>query len=71
MFGLMDGGTQNPTFWTGAAATPGTSWQYFSQQVTAVKDATPSNVLYLSTPAGAYTTSGWTLEFQGFEIRRI
>lgn len=71
MFGLMDGGTQNPTWPNGINTVPTTEWQYISQQATAIKDATAGNVLYLSTNTGAYTTAGWALEFQGFEIRRI
>lgn len=71
MFGLMDGGTQNATFSNGTSSTPTTEWQYVSQQATSVKDATAANVLYLSTNTGAYTTTGWSLEFQGFELRRV
>lgn len=71
MFGLMDGGTQNATFSNGSGTPPSTDWQYVSQQATTVKDATSGNVLYLSTNVNAYTTAGWSLEFQGFELRRV
>lgn len=70
MYGLMDGGTQNSTFGTGASTTLTDNWQQVTQSVTAAKDATASNVLYLSTNTPAYGTAGWSLEFQGFEIRK-
>ena len=71
MFGLMDGGTQNATLSNGLSTAPSSEWQYISSQATAVKDATGGNVLYLSTNTGAYAAAGWSLEFQGFELRRI
>ena len=71
MFGLMDGGATNQTLSNGASTTITTDWQYISQPVTAVRDATAGNSIYISTSAGAYTTAGWSLEFQGFELRRV
>jgi len=70
MFGLMDGGATNQTFNNGVTTGIQTDWQYISQQATSVKDATAGNVLYLSTNTGAYATAGWSLEFQGFELRK-
>jgi len=70
MFGLMDGGATNQTFNNGVSTVIQPDWQYLSQQATTVKDATAGNGLYLSTNTSAYTTAGWSLEFQGFELRK-
>ncbi len=71
MFGLMDGGAVNQTLSNGISTTITNEWQYVSQQATALRDASAGNVIYISTSAGAYTTAGWSLEFQGFELRRV
>ncbi len=70
IFGIMDDSGQNPAIYSANGPAVTDSWQYVSGTVTAVNDSTSNNQLYLNHNNGAYTTSGWTLEFQGFELRK-
>lgn len=69
MFGVMDGSTANAALSQGAATAVGTNWTLVSRNVTAARDAVATNGLYSAlTPYSALTTTGWGLEFQGFEL---
>lgn len=70
-FGAVDGNGLNISIPYNTAWTTVTNdWQLIRGTNTATQDAPNSNLLYLSHSNGAYTTSGWTLEFQGFELRK-
>jgi len=69
-FGIKNGDnttTAIETTGTGVAVTD--SWQLINGTSPGLQNAQSTNQIYLPTNTGAYTTSGWTLEFQGFELR--
>lgn len=69
-YGVMTGAGTNQSLWYGGTTIiPSDSWQYVSGSTTAISNSDSSKVLYLTIPTSAFTTSGWTLEFQGFELR--
>lgn len=47
------------------------SWQKLTKSSTATRQETGDNRVYLSINVGPFTTSGWKLEFQGFELRKF
>ena len=67
--GVMDGNATNKAINTGAAATVSTSWQRVQGNSAGIATALSSNQLYMPLSNAAFTTSGWSLEFQGFELR--
>lgn len=69
LFGVMTPNATNQTFWGGGSVSPSDSWQYATGTVTSLSNSDSSKVLYLALNCGSFTTSGWTLEFQGFELR--
>lgn len=69
-FGVLDGNGQNVSIGTGAWATTSTSWQKVSGTATAAQNAPSSNELYLPLSTSEFTKTGWTLEFQDFELRQ-
>lgn len=69
LFGVMTGGGTNQSFWYGNHATVPTTWQKFSGGIGATTNSDSSKVLDLPVDTSMFTTSGWTLEFQGFELR--
>ena len=44
-------------------------WQKVNATSVASQNAPTTNRLYISLPIGQFTTSGWSLEFQAFELR--
>ncbi len=69
-FAVMTGGGTNPSLGTGANISPTDSWQQVSSAAAvASSNSDPSKILYQAIAVSAFTTSGWTLEFQGFELR--
>ncbi|MNX84104.1 Type II secretion system protein G precursor [compost metagenome] len=68
VFGLMDGGTANPTLPNGSSTTASTSWTKLSGTSVALKDATSGNLIYMPLSPGQFANAGWTLEFQGLEL---
>ncbi len=69
LFGIMTGGGTNQSFWYGNYTTVTTNWQQMSGAIGATANSDSSKVLYLPIDTSMFTTSGWTLEFQGFELR--
>jgi prepilin-type N-terminal cleavage/methylation domain-containing protein len=70
IFGVMTGSGTNQSFWNGGSSVePSSSWQRLYGTVPAIANSDNSKVLYQPIPTGAFTTAGWTLEFQGFELR--
>ncbi len=69
LFGVLDGNGLNASLSIGASTTASTTWQRLSGTTVALQNAPVSNVLYIGLPTAPFTATGWTLEFQGFEIR--
>jgi len=70
-FGLLDGNGLNVTLSQSLnGATTSTSWQKITATSSALRTGTNGNVVYLAIPTSQFTTSGWTLEFQGFDLRQ-
>jgi prepilin-type N-terminal cleavage/methylation domain-containing protein len=69
LFGVLDGNGTNYSLGIGAWSSTSTTWQKISGSVAATQNAPSSNQLYLPLPTAEFTKTGWTLEFQGFEIR--
>lgn len=68
-FGVLDSNGQNRNYDHGGWSSVQTSWQRVSQTRAASGNATGGNILYLPLDTAQFTTSGWQLEFQGFELR--
>jgi prepilin-type N-terminal cleavage/methylation domain-containing protein len=69
LYGVLAPGGTNISLNTTGFMTPSDTWQYVSGTATAVSNSDSSKVLYLPLNCNAFTTSGWSLEFQGFELR--
>lgn len=70
-YGFMTGGAQNQTISLGANITTTSSWQRIRQQKVASQNMPSDNVLYLYLNTSAFTRTGWSLEFQGFDTREL
>lgn len=71
IFGVMDGSTGNKAINTGATQTVNTTWTKVTGSSTAIANAVSSNKTYLAITTAPFATTGWTLEFQGFEITEL
>jgi prepilin-type N-terminal cleavage/methylation domain-containing protein len=68
LFGIMDGSATNRAIENGPAQTVNSTWTKVSGSGTAIANATSGNRTYLAVSTGPFPTTGWGLEFQGFEI---
>jgi prepilin-type N-terminal cleavage/methylation domain-containing protein len=68
VFGVMDGGTTNKAINTGPSQTVNTSWTKVTGSSPTLANAVASNRTYTAFTTAPFATTGWTLEFQGFEI---
>ncbi|MBC7943199.1 prepilin-type N-terminal cleavage/methylation domain-containing protein [Candidatus Saccharibacteria bacterium] len=68
-FGVLDGNGTNYSLGFGAWNAASTSWQKITASAVASQTPPASNVVYQSLSTTDFTKIGWTLEFQGFEIR--
>jgi general secretion pathway protein G len=71
VYGVMDGGTQNKALNTGASQTTNTTWTKVTGSSVALANAISSNRVYLTSSTTPFQTTGWTLEFQGFELYEL
>jgi hypothetical protein len=72
VFGLLDGNGLNQTLsYSSSSVNITTDWQRISGTSAASQNAPATNQLYLAIPVSQFTASGWTLEFQGFEMREV
>jgi prepilin-type N-terminal cleavage/methylation domain-containing protein len=70
IFGVVDaGGTNIALSYSGGTVPTSASWQKTSFTSAVLQNAVSTNNMYLAVNANAFTTAGWTLEFQGFELR--
>lgn len=69
-FGVLDGNGQNYSLGTGSFNTASTSWQKVTESSVASQTPPSTNELYLPLSTSEFTKTGWTLEFQGFEVRQ-
>ncbi len=69
--GIGNSSNTNVTIYSnsGGAITPSDAWQRFTKTGVAIRRETGDQRIYIATNPASYTTSGWQLEFQGFEIR--
>lgn len=68
IFGVMDGGTTNKAINTGASQAVNATWTKVSGSSVAIANAISSNRTYLTLTTAPFATTGWTMEFQGFEL---
>lgn len=68
--GIMNTAGQNITISVAPYVTISDSWQKITKTVAAVRRETGDQVIYVAMSLPPFTTSGWQLEFQGFEIRK-
>jgi prepilin-type N-terminal cleavage/methylation domain-containing protein len=68
IFGVMDGGTTNKAINTGATQAVNTTWTKVTGSSAAMANAIASNRTYTAITTAPFATTGWTLEFQGFEL---
>lgn len=68
VFGVMDGGTTNKAINTGANQTVNTTWTKVTGSSVAIGNGISSNKTYSAITTAPFATTGWTLEFQGFEL---
>lgn len=69
-FGIMDGSTSNKAINTGASSVVNSTWTYISESKAAIGNGAATNVIYLPLTPGNFATTGWTLEFQGFDLHQ-
>lgn len=69
LFGILTPGGANASFNTSGTVVPSDNWQYVSAAIAATSNSDSSKVLYHPLNCNAFTTSGWSLEFQGYELR--
>lgn len=68
-FGIVNVDNTNASVEVGSWAAPPSTWRKVSQAHRAVASGVGTNQLYLPLDATSFTTPGWQLEFQGFELR--
>jgi prepilin-type N-terminal cleavage/methylation domain-containing protein len=68
VFGVMDGSTTNKAINTGANQTVNTTWTKVTGSSVAIGNGISSNKTYSAITTAPFATTGWTLEFQGFEL---
>jgi prepilin-type N-terminal cleavage/methylation domain-containing protein len=68
VFGVIDGSNQNKAIDVGPSQTVNTSWTKVSSVSPAIANSISSNKTYLVVSTAPFATTGWTMEFQGFEI---
>lgn len=66
--GVLDGDNTHITFSSSIDYTATSNWQYFSSTAAASQNAPSTNYFYAGLTTTPFTTSGWTLEFQGFDL---
>ena len=70
-FAVQNGSALNASLLAPSAATAITNdWQRLSGTTSSVQAGQPDNGIYLPLGASSFTTGGWTLEFQNFELRQ-
>lgn len=69
--GVLDGNGTNWTLGNGPWITLTDEWQFVTHTSNSSQNAPSTNVLYTALNTNAFPTPGWTLEFQGFELRRV
>lgn len=67
-FGVMDGSATNKAIDNGSTQTVNTSWTKVSGSALAIANGSVNNKTYVSLSTASFPTTGWTLEFQGFEL---
>lgn len=67
-FGVMDGSATNKAIDNGPSQAVNTTWTKVSGTGVALANGLSSNRTYLSVSTGSFPTTGWGLEFQGFEL---
>lgn len=67
-FGVMDGSATNKAIDNGPSQVVNTTWTKVSSTAPAIANGTSGNRTYVSLSTGSFPTTGWGLEFQGFEI---
>jgi general secretion pathway protein G len=69
--GVMSGSATNSSIpQQSGAATPTTDWQKVSKTVTATQNGVAGTAIYMGLSLNDVKTNAFTLEFQGFEVRR-
>lgn len=68
LFGVMDGSATNKAIENGPSQAVNTTWTKVSGTGTAIANGTSGNRTYVSLSTGSFPTTGWGLEFQGFEL---
>lgn len=68
IFGVMDGSATSIAINNGASSATNSSWTKVSGTSVAIANSIASNVLYTNVSASYFPTTGWTLEFQDFEL---
>jgi hypothetical protein len=67
-FGVMDGSATNKAIENGPSQAVNTTWTKVTGSGVALANGLSSNRTYLSLSTASFPTTGWTLEFQGFEL---
>lgn len=70
LFGVMDETGQNTALDEEWKKSIGDSWTKLEGLTTAHQDAISSNQLYMDLAPSEFTKTGWTLEFQGFDLHQ-
>lgn len=68
VFGVMDGSTTNKAINTGANQAINTTWTKVTGTSAAIANGVSTNKTYSAITTAPFATTGWTLEFQGFEL---
>lgn len=71
LFGVMDGSATNKAIENGPSQAVNTTWTKVSGPGTAIGNGTSGNRVYASLSTGSFPTTGWGLEFQGFELSEL
>lgn len=68
LFGVMDGSATNKAIENGTSQLVNTTWTKVSGTGATLANGTSGNKTYVSLSTASFPTTGWGLEFQGFEL---